>query len=475
MIQKILLLLFVTSSAFGSLNGPFSPKSRLLPAAGTTDAEQLWHTQIVDHSRPLDTRTFSQRYFMTKDHYVQGGPIFLFLDGEWDATGNYISNTSFVGQMAARLNGALFELEHRYYGLSQPIGDLETESLLYLSIDQALADAADFALKMNEIHNFTGPWIVCGTSYSGMIAGFARQKYSHVFHAAYSSSGQQEAKVDFFEYHEMTGVGLAKVNPLCPGYLSAAMDEMVALISSQQPASLQYVSTAFNLCPESDLTLLTDARYLYALVANLYGAVVQFAFPGMISAECDKLMDGTGTPLLNLAEVVKQAYPNICLNVHYDDLMEFYRNSTAVAPGNNYRQYIYQTCTELGWFFTLSGNSPFGNVVPVEYFIDSCADVLGEQFSQAILEAGVARTNLEYGGKIPDVTRAIFTHGSFDGWTKVAAEADINADAPVIVIQDVGHAAEQFFFENDPPQLIAARERVELTIAQWISQFNQSF
>jgi Serine carboxypeptidase S28 len=70
--------------------------------------------------------------------------------------------------------------------------------LEFLSIDQALADAANFALAMNEKYGLTGPWIICGTSYSGMLAGFARQKYSHVFHAAYSSSGQMEGKVDFF-------------------------------------------------------------------------------------------------------------------------------------------------------------------------------------------------------------------------------------------------------------------------------------
>jgi len=51
---------------------------------------------------------------------------------------------------------------------------------------------------MNTDHGLTGPWIVCGTYNSGLLAGFARQKYSHIFHAAYSSSGQMEALVDFF-------------------------------------------------------------------------------------------------------------------------------------------------------------------------------------------------------------------------------------------------------------------------------------
>jgi len=44
----------------------------------------------------------------------------------------------------------------------------------------------------------------------------------------------------------MTGIGLAKVNPLCPGYLAAAMDEFVAYIEGQQPDDIQYVMESFK-------------------------------------------------------------------------------------------------------------------------------------------------------------------------------------------------------------------------------------
>jgi len=44
----------------------------------------------------------------------------------------------------------------------------------------------------------------------------------------------------------MTGVGLAKVNPLCPGYLAAAMDEFVTYIEGQQPDDIQYVMESFK-------------------------------------------------------------------------------------------------------------------------------------------------------------------------------------------------------------------------------------
>jgi hypothetical protein len=44
----------------------------------------------------------------------------------------------------------------------------------------------------------------------------------------------------------MTGVGLAKVNPLCPGYLAAAMDQFVSYIEGQDPDELQYVVDSFG-------------------------------------------------------------------------------------------------------------------------------------------------------------------------------------------------------------------------------------
>jgi Serine carboxypeptidase S28 len=147
------------------------------------------------------------------------------------------------------------------------------------------------------------------------------------------------------------------------------------------------------------LTDIKDAQYLYALVANSFASVVQFAFPQAIETECNLLINGEGTPLQNLADVIKRLYPAECLYVDYEGIINFYSSITEPFPGNNctyynssanilnsfmllcsaVRQYIYQTCTEFGWFTTLSGDTPFGNVVPVEFFIQTCSGVFGSQ------------------------------------------------------------------------------------------------
>jgi len=90
-----------------------------------------------------------------------------------------------------------------------------------------------------------------------------------------------------------------------------------------------------SICNSTDLSKVEDAQYLYALIANLFASVVQFAFPGTIEAECDLLINGAGTPMLNLAEVVKRLYPAPCIYIDYEGSMEYYRNITEPFPGNN--------------------------------------------------------------------------------------------------------------------------------------------
>ena len=63
------------------------------------------------------------------------------------------------------------------------------------SFRQGLNDLANFIEAMTEKHNFTGPWIAFGGSYSGSMAAWLRQKFPHLISGAISSSGPLEAKV----------------------------------------------------------------------------------------------------------------------------------------------------------------------------------------------------------------------------------------------------------------------------------------
>ena len=49
----------------------------------TAEPPELWYDgQSVDHFNPIDTRTFSQRFFVNDTYWKPGGPVFLLLGGE---------------------------------------------------------------------------------------------------------------------------------------------------------------------------------------------------------------------------------------------------------------------------------------------------------------------------------------------------------------------------------------------------------
>lgn len=55
----------------------------------------------------------------TGEHYKAGGPLFIYVGGEWAINAGSISRGHFY-DMAKDLGAYLFYTEHRYYGLSRP-------------------------------------------------------------------------------------------------------------------------------------------------------------------------------------------------------------------------------------------------------------------------------------------------------------------------------------------------------------------
>ena len=120
-----------------------------------------------------------------------------------------------------RQNGVGVVLEHRYYGTSFPTANLSTESLRFLTTEQALADTAYFArhvrFKGLEQYgaNLTAPktaYIAYGGSYAGAFVAFLRKTYPHVYYGAIASSGVTEAIWDYWQYYSPVaeyGKGLA--------------------------------------------------------------------------------------------------------------------------------------------------------------------------------------------------------------------------------------------------------------------------
>jgi hypothetical protein len=63
--------------------------------------------------------SYSQRYYANDEFYQNGGPIFIFVGGEWAISPGWATSGHMV-DMAREMNGYVFYTEHRFYGLSKP-------------------------------------------------------------------------------------------------------------------------------------------------------------------------------------------------------------------------------------------------------------------------------------------------------------------------------------------------------------------
>lgn len=75
--------------------------------------------QKLDHFSETNTETWPMRYFSNSAYYVPGGPLFIYVGGEWTISFGSITG-GHTHDMAKEMNGYLFYTEHRYYGQSRP-------------------------------------------------------------------------------------------------------------------------------------------------------------------------------------------------------------------------------------------------------------------------------------------------------------------------------------------------------------------
>lgn len=107
--------------------------------------------------------------------------------------------------------------------------------------------------------------------------------------------------------------------------------------------------------------------------------------------------------------------------------------------GNNHffigRQWVYQTCTEFGFYQTSDNvNLLFGNRFDVDFFIKQCEDIYGTRFDNVALTKAIKRTNTYYGALHAPTTNVIYVHGSIDPWHALGLTKSDDPAKPTIYI-----------------------------------------
>lgn len=403
----------------------------------TSDVSVLLVRQRLDNFDASERRAWSQRVFVRSTFFDGSGPVFLCVGGEGpplDASVLVASpHCNDAVELAPSVGALLVAAEHRFYGPTadvRPLPSFDTGALRFLSSSQAVEDLIGVHETVSLTLGLGGRnrWVAFGGSYPGMMAGFARLKLPHLFHAAVSSSAPWQAVVDMPQYNDVVSDALA--NPAVGGSAecaSAVADghaHLLALLGSA--AGRRSLEVLFHMCEPAVLE-----RTELALAWAGGGAIAvpaQANEPGCAQAGCDiasvcaLLADkrhagatprervGPELALKRLAAVSAAQRDGKCVptsELDPETAMAELLNSSSAA-----RAWPYQTCAEFGFFQTceLGSRCPFARgALPLRPSLEMCEKAFGIGGLQAA--ANVAGTNRRYGGSSPAASRVLFVNG----------------------------------------------------------------
>ncbi len=412
--------------------------------------------------------------------------MFLMIGGEGTANPIWMVEGTWI-VMAKQLGALCLMLEHRFYGESHPTPDLSVENLSFLSSEQALADLAYFrqfmAMKMNLTSN---KWISFGGSYPGSLSAWYRLKYPHLVDGAVATSAPVLAQLDFTGYVSVVRDSLATTQhgEECNKNIQLATAQVEKFLMHMVGWSV--ISKTFKLCNPLNGSNPNDVSNFFESIAGNFFGVVQYNkdnrdFEGAVGTDitidtlCDIMVNASiGEEIDRYAAVnslLLKTYGEPCLDISYDtmikDLRETSWNSSASEGG---RQWVYQTCTEFGFFQTSDGtDQPFGHHFPLSFSLQMCSDIYGKQFNKSTLAQGIAHTNTNYGGMGIRATKVIFPNGSIDPWHYLGITKDISEEEQAVYIKGTAHCANMYpELPSDPPELVQARDTIFKAVEEWI-------
>lgn len=454
--------------------------STKIAAAGGETGEFFFEQQL-DHFNVWSNLTFKQRYFANETYWskLPDAPVFLCVGGEGPPLDRSVLVSSVhcndMVEIAGKYGALLLALEHRYYGPSNPFGkDFSTANMQWLTTEQALQDVAHFHEHISAQYGLTkrNKWITFGGSYPGMVAALSRLRFPHLIFASVSSSAPLEASVEMPGYNAVVAHSMsARIvggSDLC---LRAIKEGHQAVGEHLQTAEgRRFIEKKFNIClPRA----LDDVRNQEQFAGD--GVVylpVQSNDPSCtedycnIAKICDHMTDlSLGTPLDRLAALASIQNGGHCSNPNYESMIAFWS-----SPKNPDRTWLYQTCTQWGFYQTCTTGSecPYTQGLhTLDVDLDLCARAFGVSAQQ--VTQSVANALSTFGGKGIQSTRIFSTNGEIDPWHANSVLRAPNAEELTSWVPGASH---HFWthpsLPTDSDEVNWARTRIWNKIAEWM-------
>ncbi|KAG1889287.1 serine carboxypeptidase S28-domain-containing protein [Suillus subluteus] len=461
-----------------------------------------WFTQPIDHFAD-SSDTFKQRYWINTRHYTpgSGGPVIVLDGGETSGEDRIpFLDTGIVEILARATGGVGIVLEHRYYGKSIPVSDFSTDNLRWLNNDQAAADSARFMANVT----FTGidedltapntPWIYYGGSYAGARAAHMKVLYPDLVYGAIASSGVTHATLSNWEYHEIIRNA---ADPTCARQLEHTTLAIDALLGV--PYAKRFIKSLFgleDLAHDDDFVSVLEAPLGY-WQAKVWDPAVGSTKFDEFCAFLDKPILGNGSilslpvghedRLVHLPGGIKLDFSILNYAQYIKECFGTYNDSNFLATGldQEWRLWLFQVCTEWGYFSTSPPDPAHPRIV---------SKLLTLEYSSKDLQTGASESAYPAGKyfivpPMPNITavnalgdfaiaadRLAIIDGEVDPWRPCTPHSDYAADRedtilqPFKIIPNAVHHYDEYGLKNisDEPeeirkihwQMIVFRHRV---------------
>ncbi|KAN0131018.1 peptidase S28 [Lactarius tabidus] len=422
------------TSAADAVSGPVTPKFR---------AQTF--TQPLDHFRKTTDATFEQRFWVNSRHYKPrpGAPVIVIDGGETSGEDRLPFLDTGIADLLARVTGGVgVVLEHRYYGQSIGVQDLSTDSLRWLTNEQALEDSANFMRNVKfdgideDLTAHNTPWIYYGGSYAGARAAHMRVLYPDIVFGAIASSAVTHAVLTNWEYMDV--IRLA-ADPKCSSNLVNSITTIDSLLKIRTlRGQLKKLFGLGGLASDQDFVSVLTYPLDFWQARNWDPAVGSTTFDhfcATLNGDTPTMKDTARTVhlpgglnvnvgLLNYAKWIRENVVPLCPQEAGLTMEECFGTSDAsryqvTSLVEDWRLWVFQYCTQWGYLTTAppSGTpSIISRLLDIDYEHKICVQAFppGKHYAVPPLPNITAVNSL--GSFHIEADRLAFIDGEVDPW-----------------------------------------------------------
>ncbi|KAF6075581.1 serine protease 16 [Phyllostomus discolor] len=167
-------------------------------------------------------------------------------------------------------------------------------------------------------------------------------------------------------------------------------------------------------------------------------------------------------------QVVLHSLGQRCLSVSRAETLAQLRVTEPQVSRVGDRQWLYQTCTEFGFYVTCQGpRCPFSQLPALPSQLELCEKVFG--LSTSSMVQAVTQTNSYYGGQTPGATQVLFVNGDADPWHVLSVTQALGPSVSALLIPSASHCSDMApESPSDTPSLRQGRQSIFQQLQTWL-------